>query len=233
MPAKPGIIDMNRNNQRCILASCLFPPVPWMAAVIQYDKCLIELHETYSKQTFRNRFAILSANGRLDLNVPVIKPQGNHTKISEILVPELKNVSGQHLTAIESAYSSSPYFEFFFDDIQTFYSGSYQSLTDMNNASVHCIESIMRFESPMADTDEFALPEKEEEGVTDLRYLITPKNKNFYRYNAPGYYQVFRHKFHFLSNLSILDLVMNMGPEAIICLKNYPLQHFIEYLKQT
>jgi hypothetical protein len=233
MQGKLGNIHMNRNDKQCILASCLFPPVPWMAAVFQYDNCFIEMHETYSKQTFRNRFAILTANGRLDLNVPVFKPHGNHTKINEILVPELKKVSAQHLSAIESAYSSSPYFEYFFDVIREFYKGSYHTLTDMNKASVRCIETILRFDLPYAETDVFVLPEKEEEGLTDLRYLITPKNRNFYSFNAPDYYQVFRHKFFFYSNLSILDLVMNMGTETIICLKQYPLQHFIEYLKHT
>ncbi len=203
-----------------------------MAACMQYETVLVDLHETYSKQTFRNRFSILTSNGVHDLVVPVIKPNGNKTKTSEIIIKDDCNIFRQHLSALETAYGSSPYFEYFFDRITRFYSEKHENLAQMNFASVECVSEILRTRFDMRFTDNFI--EAENCDCDDLRFAISPKNKLFTSFETPVYYQVFNTKFSFVSGLSVLDLLFNTGLETIQYLREFPLDSFIQkILKPT
>lgn len=217
---------MTMKHQTAYLSASLFPPIPWMAALIQYDQCYIEAHETYPKQTFRNRYSILSANGKLDLIVPVKKPSGNHTVVSEILISDHENVSAQHLTALESAYRSAPYFEYFFDDVVHFYNGKYKTLLEMNLASLLCVSRILRKEFSFRLTETYEHHDKLNPEIADFRQKISPKNHLFCSFQAPEYYQVFLQKFPFTANLSILDLIFNLGAETLLYLQKYPISEF-------
>lgn len=199
-----------------------------MAALVQYEQCYIEIHETYPKQTFRNRYSILSANGKLDLIVPVSKPGGNHTSISEVLVSCHEDISGQHLTALESAYSSAPFFEFFFDELVEFYSKKYHTLLEMNHASVLCVSGILRKEFSFRLTETYEHHDKLNPEIADFRQKISPKNHLFHSFHTPEYYQVFLQKFPFTDNLSILDLIFNLGTETLLYLQKYPISEFYE-----
>ncbi len=215
-----------------LLSTTLFPPIPWMAALIQFPDCQLEIHETWHKQTFRNRFTILSANGPLDLNVPVVKTNGNHTKTLNVLVSSHNQPLRKMKAAIDSAYQSSPYYEYFSDQLEHFFSQTYRSLIDMNMHSLDCISTMIRHPFHLKTSFSFISPDDLSETFIDLRYKLSPKNKHFYSFKAPHYYQVFHTKFPFVSNLSVLDLVMNMGPESILYLQKYPLKEFLIFLSQ-
>jgi len=199
-----------------------------MAALVQYPNSLIEIHETWLKQSFRNRFTILSANGPLDLNIPVTRPNGNHTKTSEVQVSHHDNPMRKIKNAVESAYKSSPYFEFFSDALNAFFDEKYTTILEMNTASIQCMGTMLQHHFELNFTEDFQNPDDAFAEIIDLRYELSPKNEEFNLYQAPSYYQVFNSKFGFVSNLSILDLVMNMGTETLLYLHAYPLDHFIQ-----
>jgi len=212
-----------------ILSSALFPPIGWFALLYNHKNCLIEAHETYSKQTYRNRFSILSANEKLDLNVPVKKINGNHTVISDILIISDENIIRNHLTALESAYKSSPYFDFFFDEIKIFYTQKYKSLLEMNLESIKVIEKILRHKFEFQLNNKF-VKEYNSDLFFDLRFDISPKNIQTENFKYPEYYQTFEHKFGFVQNLSILDLVFNLGLETLLYLKRFPVEEYINHI---
>jgi hypothetical protein len=219
------------NQNAALLSTCLFPPVPWMAAMIQSEETVIDIFETYSKQTYRNRYTILTANGMLDLTVPIIKPQGNRTKTHGVLISAEDQLFRQHYAALESAYGSSPYFEFFCDELAAFFAGTYSSLVELNNASLECVSRILRTPFQFRFSEDFHSPEEVPDSTIDLRFLITPKNKHFLRFESPAYTQVFQDRFAFVPNLSILDLIVNTGLESLLYLRKFPLKKFIHSLQ--
>lgn len=212
-----------------ILSSALFPPIGWFALLYNHKNCIIETQETYSKQTYRNRYSILSANKKLDLNVAVKKTNGNHTVIDDILVIFDENIIRTHLTALESAYKSSPYFDFFFDDIKNFYTQKYNSLLEMNLESVNLIGKILKYNFQFELNNKF-VKEYNLDSFIDLRFDISPKNLQTENFNYPEYYQTFEHKFGFVQNLSILDLIFNTGLESLLYLKRFPVKEYINHI---
>jgi len=93
-----------------ILSSAYIPPVDYMTWIYGAERIILEKHENYIKQTYRNRCYIYSANGKLALTIPVIKTQGNHTPIDNIVIDYSEQWQKNHMRAIESAYNSSPFF---------------------------------------------------------------------------------------------------------------------------
>ncbi len=215
-----------------LLSSAIFPPIPWIAAIVQSAKTFIELHETYCRQTYRNRYTILTANGIRSLTVPVVKPYGNRTKIKEIKIATDSDFHKQHIKTLKTAYNASPYFEFFCYEIETFYQTKYSYLMDMNNASVECISKLLKYDFITEFTESFSHPSTENNSFIDTRYSISPKNSKYINFAAPPYYQVCNSKFSFVSNLSVLDLIFNTGIESLLYLKNYPFNELMQKLNK-
>lgn len=212
-----------------ILSSALFPPICWFALLLNHKNCIIETKETYAKQTYRNRFTILSADNKIDLNISVNKTYGNHTTINQAIAIIDRNLIRNHLTTIESAYKTSPYYDYFIDFIKEFYSKEYSNLLEMNLESVNTIGKILKFKFNYLESIEFQ-KEYNKELYTDLRFDISPKNLELNNFNYPPYYQNFINKFGFISNLSILDLVFNLGLESIYYLKKFPVNEFQNHI---
>jgi hypothetical protein len=217
-------------NNLVILPCVLFPPIPWFALLLQTKNTIIELHETYPKQTFRNRFSILTSNGMLEYSLPVSKPHGNHSKTKEILLHELSKHTSKILTALESAYFSSPFFEFFIDDLSDLFHAKYNTLVELNIASVKYIEHILRIQLHQSFSSDYSAAY---ESSIDLRTTLSPKNNAFYSFPAPSYHQVFSQKFGFMPNLSILDLVFNIGLDSIDYLSTFPVFDCIKHIKSN
>ncbi len=210
-----------------ILSTALFPPIPWFAQLLQAENNIIDTNETYSKQTFRNRFYILTSNGILEHSIPITKPDGNHTKTKDILIYEQDKNFAKILTSIETAYYSSPFFEYFKDELYKLFKIKYSSLVELCNTSIAYIENILRISINLQFAPEYIFQQDE---LTDLRSSLSPKNKNFQTFHAPPYQQVFSHKFSFAPNLSILDLIFNLGLESIDYLYNFPIEDFIKHI---
>lgn len=197
---------------RVILPSVYLGPVQWYSKLFRGDEIIIDQHEHYRKQTWRNRARIIAANGIQDLVVPVHAP--NHTPMHEVKI----NYSGawqrQHWQSIRSAYGKSPFFEFYADYFSPFYENKKpEKLVELNDEMLKTTLRLLKIKKEISFTAEFIT---EYEDTDDLRDEISPKHdflqdKNFH---PEGYQQVFEERHGFIPNLSIIDLLCCTGPQA-------------------
>jgi len=196
--------------QKVLLSTAYFPPVHFFGAIAATDCVTIEKHETYSKQTYRNRCDIYTANGRLSLTIPVNKVHGNHTRIDEVHISDQSNWRLNHWRAILAAYTNSPYFLYYGDKIKELLFNPEKNLFSFNNYLITQLLQILRIDKELHFTESFI---RNPDEVVDLRNLISPKSDNNL-FQFKSYYQTFGEKYGFLEGLSILDLLFNLGPES-------------------
>lgn len=181
---------------------------------------IIDIHSHYAKQTYTNRCTILSTNGPQDLTIPVVKPK-DKTPIKDIRISTHDNWQQLHWRTIQSAYNSTPFFEYFCDDYAPFYEKKWDFLLDFNlEIQQKTLELLNFINIPITLSDSYIEPQNF--NTKDLREVINPKKFDVSLYNnlSTPYYQIFDSKFGFTPNLSIIDLLFNMGNESRIYLKN-------------
>ena len=208
-----------------LLSTTYFGPIQWYQKLYRADTVLIERCESFQKQTYRNRCLIASTQGVQALTVPVVS-EGS-SLINSVRISDHGNWRHLHWNALKSAYGESPFFEYYEDDLRPFFLPDWEFLFDFNEAirkkmcelldihpNVHYTES---FTSPLDISRTSHLVPRTSH--LDYRYAIQPKHPAPDADFTPRpYYQVYREKHGFLPNLSILDLLMNMGPESIFYL---------------
>lgn len=211
---------MKQITEPAILSTAYFPNIQYVSKLILHKKVIIDIHETYLKQSFRNRFQIDSANGLLDLSIPIIKPYGNRTKTKDIQIEYVTGWMQVHWRAIVSAYSNSPFFEIFEAELAPLYELKEKYLIDFNikvlTQLFHSLDLDFNFEYSEA----FIKPG---DSSYDSRNSISPKKRLQVpdpTFSPKEYYQVFKVKNGFMPNLSFLDLMLNEGPESISLLRN-------------
>lgn len=182
---------------------------------------MIELFENYPKQTYRNRCIICSANGPQTLSIPVSR--GDELKIytKDVHIDYSMNWQKVHFKAIESAYRSSPFYEYYIDDLILFFEKKYDFLFDYNLEIMNKILSIINVKVEIILSEEYMKESVSE--YKDFRNTIHPKKRmhaNDERFIPPVYRQVFEPKHGFIANLSILDLLFNTGTETYNLLQN-------------
>ena len=210
---------MNFDTQNSIiLSSAYFGPVSYFSSILKHDKVLIEQFDHYNKQTYRNRCVIMGANEALNLVIPVKKPNGSKTLMKDVLIDYDTNWQKMHYRSILSSYRSSPFFDYYFDDYSVFYENREKYLIDLNLKSLEVVLHQLEHAKDFILTKEFL---EKSNSILDLREAFHPKkqfpgNKHF---KIKPYTQVFSDKHGFLPDLSVMDLVFNTGPEAILYLK--------------
>ena len=239
----------------CVLASTYFGPLQWYQKLYRYSTCFIDGCEQFVKQTYRNRCVIASTNGPLSLSIPVERTTGSsatHSAMKDIRISNHGNWRHIHWQAIVSAYSESPFFEYYADDIRPFFTRRWEWLFDFNLETTRTLCTLLDIQPTLLLTQEY-LPAadgystfttspsafsackeqgsflenpsaasshlRSESSLIDFRNTISPKNAlPDADFSPRDYYQVFAQKHGFLPNLSILDLLFNMGNEAIFYL---------------
>lgn len=194
-----------------LVSTAYFPPILHYAWLFQNKKISVEQFETFPKQTFRNRCVILTANGLQSLSVPVIKPFGAKTLTRDIKVSYDEPWQQMHWRTIKTAYNSSPFLLYYQDELETFFQKKPQFLLDLNEEGIQLINGLMEWEIKTKLTQDFVFP-KAISPDEDKRYLLKPKERKSLGLSA--YIQVFSDQYPFFENLSILDLIFNLGPEA-------------------
>lgn len=202
-----------------ILQTTYFGPVQWYQKLSRYDHCLIEQYDTYQKQTYRNRCLISTANGPQALTVPV-EHTDDKTLVKDLRISDHNQWRRVHWNALQSAYSESPFFDYYVDDIHPFFEQKYDFLVDFNEAIRQKVCELIDIHPQVEYTSEYSSAVRHQPSdITDFRDVIHAKHaKPDPAFEARPYWQVFRHKHGFQPNLSVLDLLFCMGPESVFYL---------------
>ena len=208
---------------KALLSTTYFGPVQWYQKLCRYEEVEIEQYENFQKQTFRNRCLIATPNGTQSLTVPVEHSTNcqlsivNYQFIKDLRISDHGNWRHLHWNALQSAYGESPFFEYYQDDIRPFFEKRWDYLLDFNEAIRETICELIDIQPKVSYSSAFRTESME---FLDFRSVINPKHPAPDADFVPKpYYQVWQSKHGFLPNLSILDLLFNMGPESIIILK--------------
>ena len=198
-----------------MITTAYLPPVRWFAKLLE-GEVWMEACENYVKQTLRNRCWIDSPNGPLALTIPVEKTDSRH--IRDIRISDHGNWRHQHWNAFESTYRNAPYYEYLADDFRPFYEQRWTYLFDYNEALIHRCCELIGIHPQLRHTEQFCGP-----SATDGKQERPPERvaDDGSGTDEVTYYQVFALRHGFLPNLSIIDLIFNMGPESILVLKQY------------
>lgn len=224
-----------------LLSMTYFGPVQWYQKLHRHQTVFIEQHDSYVKQTYRNRCVIATANGLQALTVPVertanifdttaaavsagtsgITAAATCASCNDIRISDHGNWRHLHWHALMSAYSETPFFEYYADDIRPFFEQRWDRLYDFDMAICHKMCELLDICPDIRQTTEYVRADDvtPASGLLDLRDTINPKHPLPDADFIPRrYYQVFERKHGFQPNLSILDLLFNMGPESILYL---------------
>jgi hypothetical protein len=194
-----------------LLPSAYLGPISYFQFLAQNPSSIIERHEHYVKQTCRARCYIYGAMGVLKLVIP-IKSTGNQTAMKDVIIANDSNWQVIHWRSICSAYRSSPFFEFYENDIAPFYNRPYEKLMDFNHDIQETILKLLNLKTDIGFTKEY---HAQPNGVMDLRNEFKKLQQIQAKASVPTYIQVFDANKGFIPNLSIIDLLFNLGPGSL------------------
>ena len=196
-----------------LLSTTYFGPVQWYQKLCRADKVWIEACESFQKQTYRNRCVIATTQGCQALTVPV--ERGESPLIRDVRISDHGNWRHLHWNALRSAYGESPFFEYYEDDLRPFFERRWTFLLDFNEEIRLKMCELLDVRPNVGYAQDYVRSTVDH----DFRNGIQPKHPAEDATFLPRpYYQVYSQKHGFLPNLSILDLLMNMGPEGIFYL---------------
>lgn len=203
---------------RTLVHPAYFPSISQFVAMVQANEIWYEMEDNFQKQTNRNRMYIYSPNGLQLLNIPVKHTKNERKKYKDTMIENAFGWQKQHFKSLEAAYRTSPYFEYFEDDLLPIFEKKHKFMLDVNLQIHDILCDCLGIELKYNSTTEYI--KDVEENIVDYRPLINRKKDN----NVfEAYTQVFDDKHGFLNNLSILDLLFNEGRHAVDYLKNQKL----------
>ena len=192
------------------------PSIAYMARLREQETIGLYVGSNYQKQTYRNRCKIHGANGVLQLSIPIVhQKNGSKQKDNQVQIFQESRWKKEHWKSIEAAYRSSPYFEFYEDDFAPFFQRDTTGLMEFNSAIIQQLVDVLDWNKTLIKVD--SLPEDHSYSEALLNAKIKDEPTHY-----PKYTQVFENKNGFLPNLSILDLLFNLGPETDSYLEQLP-----------
>lgn len=205
-----------------LLSSAYFAPIRWYSKLYRHDLTKIERYDNFAKQTYRNRCVIAAANGVQALTVPVERGEakGGKCMMKDVRISDHGNWRHLHWNALLSAYGESPFLEFYADDLRPFFERKWTFLYDFNLEICAKMCELLDIEPRFEPTTEYIQADSPAlKGIDDLREAIHPKHPQpDPGYEPKPYYQVYERRHGFTPDLSILDLLLNMGNESVLYL---------------
>ena len=192
-----------------------FPNIDQFTQIIKANNILFEVSDNYQKQTFRNRTYVYGANGKLGLFIPVIHSHKNRELFKDVKISYESNWMVLHLKSLQSAYRSSPYFEYFEDDFIKLYSKKEKFLADFNIKCIKLISNLLDLNLDFKISNEYV---EKTNDIIDLRDLSNARKEK--KIETPKYIQVFESKHGYINNLSIIDLIFSEGPNSVSLITN-------------
>lgn len=221
----------------CLLSSAYFAPVQWYSKLNRYGTSYVETCDNFVKQTYRNRCVIATTNGTQSLTVPVERGeaalrmaageaagdgfrQDGKLLMRDVRISDHGNWRHLHWNALKSAYGESPFFEYYADDIRPFFERRWTFLHDFNMEICNVVCGLLDIQPDVRATEQYlSADEAAQTGMADFRDAIRPKHPlPDSDFSPRSYYQVYGRKHGFIPNLSILDLLFNMGNESVLYL---------------
>ena len=193
------------SNKKIILPSTYFAPIPFYTILFKNSNCIIDIHENYVKQSVRNRCVIFSSNGILNLSIPKIRKNSSKSIIKDIKISYAEPWQKTHWKTIITCYNSSPFFEYYRDKFEAIYTKKEKYLIDFNYKTHSLILEIFK-------SNKNIILSKKYENKSLLKDF---RNYSFHTNEKINYDQVFSINHGFIKNLSIIDLLFNIGPESI------------------
>lgn len=205
--------------QQIIIHPTYFPSISHFVALMQATEVVFEVEDNFQKQTNRNRMYIYSPNGLQLLNIPVKHATEIKQKYKDVRIENDFQWQKNHIKSLEAAYRTSPFFEYFEDDIRPLFEKKKEFLMDFNFEIMAFLQDAFGTNFKTSKTVEYL--KEQPEIITDLRSLVAgKKDQNTFE----PYTQVFGQKHGFLNNLSILDLLFNEGRYGLDYLREQPLK---------
>jgi len=191
-----------------------FPKISWWSQHLAAERTLLNLQEHYNKSAPRNRYPISGANNPLTLSIPLQDGREQRRLITEIKIFNLENWQIKHWRTLVSAYRRSPYFDHYEPSLQPLFGHQFESLAEFNLQTIDWVCKALKVPTI--------------ESVQGISTLETPKSLKGAASNDsfPEYYQVFRERIGFQPDLSILDLLFSLGPQA----KEWILKHHAQIM---
>ncbi len=195
-----------------------FPSIVQMVAIVQASNVIFEIADNYQKQTYRNRAYIAHSNGKLLLNIPIKHNKtGVRLKTNDVLVENSLRWQSRHWKSLQYAYRTSPFFEYYEEEFQPLFTMPVRSLIEFNMNTLKVLCECMGVTLNITKTKYY----EPDPSVFDLRFLVVAKTERIYP--LIPYTQVLESKHGFLSNLSVLDLLFNEGPNTLNYLESQKL----------
>lgn len=205
-----------------VLTSTYLGNIQFYSKLVHFSEIWIEQHCHYTKQTYRNRCKIATANGVMALSIPTIKPATEKCKTKDIRIDNSQHWQQIHWRALEAGYNSSPFFEYYKDDFAPFYTNKFEFLVDYTFQLQSLVIALLELDCKVQLTDAYTIYDD----ALDYRDALSAKKEiEDNDFVISSYYQVFENKFGFIPNLSILDLLFNMGNESILVLQKSASKH--------
>lgn len=204
---------------QALLSATYFGPIQWYQKLHRYPVCAIERCENFQKQTFRNRCHIATEAGLQALTIPTERATSLHQPLRDTRISDHGDWRRQHWNAIASAYGESPFFDYYADDLHPYFERRWTFLLDFDLDITHTLCSLLDVRPQIVLTDTYVAPDQLPDGTVDLREAIRPKHPlPDPDFQPRPYYQVYAQRRGFQPNLSVLDLLFNLGPEGILWL---------------